>query len=314
MVTSETISHVQLGDHLGFAGILVGLVGIALTILWPTKRWVGFLCLLAAVVLGILWGGMAYESWRHPSAEGLNPKTVSPSDSPQLGPPPPQFTSGKQPQNGSTASPSPGAPTPSGPSRQFSAPPKAELQVPPALTPLFYDKDRLRLTIQNVGGEAATQPKFTFGLANLSSQFLADYDGTGTTKPEPLPIPTQKLDDFVRPNESLGAIIVINDLSKPFVKQGDRLFGQFILTCMNCDHQRDYWLYWQVGVGGWWAEVPPTQKASVPFIQNPHMTDEEIVKAISDFVPIRNRIAIFSDLDALEAARGRARDRARQKP
>lgn len=73
----------QLGDHLGFAGIVVGLVGIALTILWPTKRWVGALCLAAAVMLGVLWGGLAYQSWRHPSAEGLTPKTVQPTSPPQ---------------------------------------------------------------------------------------------------------------------------------------------------------------------------------------------------------------------------------------
>ena len=59
--------QLQLGDHLGFAGIVVALIGIALTIIWPTKRWVGVLCLVAAALLGIVWGEMTYQSSRHPT-------------------------------------------------------------------------------------------------------------------------------------------------------------------------------------------------------------------------------------------------------
>jgi hypothetical protein len=45
-----------LGDHLGFLGVVLALVGIAIAVLWPTRKWIGWTCLgLAAIVL-VLWG------------------------------------------------------------------------------------------------------------------------------------------------------------------------------------------------------------------------------------------------------------------
>ena len=76
----------QLGDHLGFAGVFLAVAGLGITILWPSKRWIGVICLVLAVVLGSCWGGMAYWSWRHPSVESSTPKTVPPSNSPQPAP------------------------------------------------------------------------------------------------------------------------------------------------------------------------------------------------------------------------------------
>jgi hypothetical protein len=46
----------QLGDHLGFAGIILGLVGLGLTFLWPTKRWIGYVAIGLAVICGLKWG------------------------------------------------------------------------------------------------------------------------------------------------------------------------------------------------------------------------------------------------------------------
>lgn len=95
----------QLGDHLGFAGVVLAVAGIGIAILWPAKRWIGVVCLVVAVLLGFCWGGMAYLSWRHPSVESSIPKRVLPSNTQQQAPSEPQATSGKQSQNGSTTSP-----------------------------------------------------------------------------------------------------------------------------------------------------------------------------------------------------------------
>jgi hypothetical protein len=44
-----------LGDHLAIAGILLAFLGIGITVLWPSKRWVGWTCIFAAVLVGAIW-------------------------------------------------------------------------------------------------------------------------------------------------------------------------------------------------------------------------------------------------------------------
>jgi hypothetical protein len=199
---------------------------------------------------------------------------------------------------GVVVSPSEGhsQPAPRGPRQTSSKEPQAELK-PPALVPVFFDKDNLSFRLGNLGDTAATEPKFTIGIANLTKQYLASYDGK-EPKPEPLPIPTKKVDDFVRPHESIEKFVVINDLSKPYVKTGDRLFGQFWITCQNCDKWRYYLLYWQVGKGGWYTEIPVGQAAGA-FVTSPSLSDQEIDKDIDDLVPRQTRTAIFPDYETM---------------
>lgn len=54
--------RVVLGDHLGFASLVVGVVGVAITILWPTKRRVGYVCLAGAFLVCVCWGWSASRS------------------------------------------------------------------------------------------------------------------------------------------------------------------------------------------------------------------------------------------------------------
>ena len=56
------IAVMQLGDNLGFAGLILALVGIGVTIMWPTKRWIAYLCFIFAFLLCVCWGVMAYRS------------------------------------------------------------------------------------------------------------------------------------------------------------------------------------------------------------------------------------------------------------
>jgi hypothetical protein len=39
----------SLGDRLGWAGLIMAFLGIALAFLWPDKKWIGWLCLIATV-------------------------------------------------------------------------------------------------------------------------------------------------------------------------------------------------------------------------------------------------------------------------
>jgi hypothetical protein len=43
-------------DNLAVFGVFLAFGGIAVTILWPTQRWIGWLCLAAAFVVLAIWG------------------------------------------------------------------------------------------------------------------------------------------------------------------------------------------------------------------------------------------------------------------
>jgi hypothetical protein len=61
----------QLGDHLGFAGLILALIGIGVAFLWPEKRWIGYLALIAAAILFISWGILASRKGE-PSSSARN--------------------------------------------------------------------------------------------------------------------------------------------------------------------------------------------------------------------------------------------------
>jgi hypothetical protein len=46
----------QLGDNLEFAGVALALIGIAITILWPTKKWIGYIALGLGLLTLVYWG------------------------------------------------------------------------------------------------------------------------------------------------------------------------------------------------------------------------------------------------------------------
>ncbi len=48
----------SLGDRLGLAGAILTLFALAATILWPDKRWIGWLSLSCAVGLLLMWVGL----------------------------------------------------------------------------------------------------------------------------------------------------------------------------------------------------------------------------------------------------------------
>lgn len=52
----------SIGDHLGWWGLIVGVIGIGTTILWPTQKWIGWLCIGVAALLIISWGALAIRS------------------------------------------------------------------------------------------------------------------------------------------------------------------------------------------------------------------------------------------------------------
>src|SRR2546430_3092247 len=53
----------SLGDRLGLAGVVLALAGIAVPILWPEKKWIGWLSLASAMVLIGAWVWMECAPW-----------------------------------------------------------------------------------------------------------------------------------------------------------------------------------------------------------------------------------------------------------
>ena len=49
------------GDRLGLGGLVVALIGIAVVYLWPDKKWIGWLSLLAAVFLVAMWAWLEFR-------------------------------------------------------------------------------------------------------------------------------------------------------------------------------------------------------------------------------------------------------------
>jgi hypothetical protein len=49
----------QLGDHLGFAGAILGLLLFAVPYFWPNKRWIAYLALFIAFLLCVFWFALA---------------------------------------------------------------------------------------------------------------------------------------------------------------------------------------------------------------------------------------------------------------
>jgi hypothetical protein len=179
----------------------------------------------------------------------------------------------------------------------INTPPPAERASPATLAPVFYGIQDLAFSLLNLSDVPAHEPKYTIGLADLSNQYYASYERDQPPKPEPLPIPTRKVDDYIRPHERLDKFKVMNDNSWSSVKKGDVLFGQLILTCLNCDEQRYYWLYWKIGESGWYEEIPENASKVIPFIQSPNLTSAEIVTVIDALVPVAGRIAFLESQD-----------------
>lgn len=46
--------------RIAIAGLIMAFAGVGITILWPSKRWLGWLCLFLATVLGIYWGCLEF--------------------------------------------------------------------------------------------------------------------------------------------------------------------------------------------------------------------------------------------------------------
>jgi hypothetical protein len=171
-------------------------------------------------------------------------------------------------------------------------PPKAAPEKSPADLSFFFfsENGQPRFSIVNTGDESAQEPKWTMALVDLSNEYYPHYKSDPESS-EPLPIPTQKIDDFVKRHTSLGNFEIFNEATSNHVKTGDRIFGLAGITCSNCPADRKMWLYWEVGAGGWYASFSPL-KPDEKLFKQPNMSNVEIDDLLSRAVPLGERIPI----------------------
>jgi hypothetical protein len=128
-------------------------------------------------------------------------------------------------------------------------------------------------------------------LANLSDPSTFEEEGLAVRF---VPIPFRTF-DFLRGRSGSGSMAFLEGApAASQIHPGDRLFGYSSVTCPKCVRVRMYWLFIEVGRGGWSAEAPENSYDGKRFVElvrgaakvtNP---DEWLL----DFVPADKRVAI----------------------
>jgi hypothetical protein len=114
----------------------------------------------------------------------------------------------------------------------------------PNLTLRFVYPADVAIVVDNARGAGlADRPAYGAQLLDLDN-IEGDY----------LKIPTQ-VGDFIRSGDSLGPTQFMGlPAVKAIVKSGDRIFGSVYVSCPTCVKTRGYWLFIEVGEGGWYEE------------------------------------------------------------
>jgi hypothetical protein len=173
-----------------------------------------------------------------------------------------------------------------------SAPPKEEdNSLNSDLRFTFYGKERLYYVYSNpTKHSVANKPSISFALMDLTNPYKYTTENM-PFGPQPFPIPTRVLsDDYVRAGESAGNEEVLGQFTS-HTKPGDVIWGAAWLTCINCKKRRGYYLYWKVGEGGWYAEVP-LKGMELPQPVDRAYGDGEIKEYVDKMVPPEKRKTI----------------------
>jgi hypothetical protein len=155
---------------------------------------------------------------------------------------------------------------------------------------LFFGRDALYFSYINHSKDTAEQPKYWFGGLDLSRPYFPP----GSDQPNGLPITAQvQATDFCRPGDMQGNIEVLNtQIAKSHVQKGDKLWLVGFITCANCSKTRAYYVYFEVGKGGWYAEAPDSKKMELPKPLDRPVSDAEIDAYADKLAPADSRIAI----------------------
>jgi hypothetical protein len=162
---------------------------------------------------------------------------------------------------------------------------------PPFLTLRFFrNAGEPGFSIVNIGDTPATRPKWSIVLDDYTNEYYPHYRKDPDSS-EPLPIPTTEVDDFVKGHSQTGNFDIFSDRARQIIKPRDQIFGLIGIGCMNCQNESEFWFYWTVGNGGWFAPFTPIPKG-VELFKRPNLSSDQIDGLISAIVPIQSRIPI----------------------
>jgi hypothetical protein len=162
---------------------------------------------------------------------------------------------------------------------------------PPFLTLRFFrNAGEPGFSMVNIGDIPATRPKWTIALSDYTNEYYPHYRDDPDSS-EPLPIPTNEVDDFVKGHSQAGNFNIFNDTARQIIKPGDQIFGLVAISCMNCPNESKFWFYWTVGNGGWFAPFTPIPKG-VEVFKRPNLSSDQIDGLISAIAPTRSRVPI----------------------
>ncbi len=103
-------------------------------------------------------------------------------------------------------------------------------QAPDVSMTFYIEGGNPRFSIFNSGDEAAQQPKWSFALVGLTNEYYPRYPSDPNSS-QPLPIPTNKIDDYVKPHSYPGIFAVFNNATANLIKSGDQIFGFVGISC-----------------------------------------------------------------------------------
>ena len=145
---------------------------------------------------------------------------------------------------------------------------------------VFVHAKEVSVAVRNVSKRIVRDPQYQIAFWNL--------DAPKEQLMQPLPIPV-KLGDFIRPGWHWGPNQLMSiQRVKNQLKKGDRIFGFAFVTCPDCAQTRWYWVYFEHGSGGWYAEA-----TNVGFdVMRNLLNLNESIHAIDELVPEEQRIPI----------------------
>jgi hypothetical protein len=154
----------------------------------------------------------------------------------------------------------------------------------------FVGKEKLQFLYYANSDESANEPKRFFGLWDINRPFHYSQFGDVT---QALQL-TWKTDmDFVFRGTKQGPMDVLDvPGAANLVQKGDRLFGIAYVTCMNCETQRAYWVYFVVGSGGWYKQMTGLPWGKTIQIPKSDASEIQIQTTIDNQVSQNGRIPI----------------------
>ena len=120
----------------------------------------------------------------------------------------------------------------------------------PDLSLVFIQRNMAGLGVANNSAVTATSPEYFVMMWNLDDPRNSPNNGTIA-----LPHVKAKISEFVRPKSVTAPVNFVEIWEKRgLVRKGNRLFGMASVDCLECSKSKDYFVYIDVGLGGWYSE------------------------------------------------------------